>query len=196
MSKQGFYKDVSMKDKKDLVRCFIALELSREAINSIKEVQNIIKKKNLFYGKFTEPENLHLTLKFLGEIDEKKIEEVRERLENVKKEEFEAYIDGIGVFSQKFLRVLWVKLNGKGVLFLQEKIDKVLEGLFEKEDRFMSHITIARIKKVVDKKIFLDYIKKMKLKKIKFRVKDFVLKKSELTRHGPNYEDIERYGLM
>ena len=43
---------------------------------------------------------------------------------------------------------------------LQKQIDKVLEGLFEPEFRFMSHITIARVKKVPDRKALVDYVKK------------------------------------
>jgi 2'-5' RNA ligase len=55
--------------EEEKIRSFIAIELPREAINYIKQLQGLIKKQNLFTGKFTEPENLHLTLKFLGEIE-------------------------------------------------------------------------------------------------------------------------------
>ena len=58
------------------MRCFIALDLPREAIKRIEEIQELIKKKNLFAGKFTESDNLHLTLKFLGEISEEQIREI------------------------------------------------------------------------------------------------------------------------
>lgn len=178
-----------------LTRCFICLELSRDCIEYIEEIQGIIKKKNLFYGKLTEPENLHLTLKFLGEISDEQIKEIQKRLSKIKFSPFEANLGEIGSFSARALRILWIKLQGKGVFDLQIEVDKALEGLFPKEARFMSHLTIARIKKVNDMNIFKEYIQGMKIKKIKFKVNDFIFKKSELRPDGPIYTDIERYKL-
>jgi 2'-5' RNA ligase len=183
----------SKKQEENLTRCFIALELNREAITEIEEVQKIIKKKNFFYGKFTEPENLHLTLKFLGEISEEKILEIKKKLSEVKIKKFEVKLGEFGVFSEDFLRILWIKLMGKEIWELQSEIDKKMsETGFEKEKRFMSHITIARIKKAIDKKIFLSYIGGLKHREISFVVKDFCLKKSELKEDGPVYTDIMR----
>ena len=177
-------------------RCFVALDLPREAINEIKRIQDIIKKKNLFAGKFIEPENLHLTLKFLGEVDGEKIEKVREKLKEIKFNCFESGLGEVGVFSSRYnsyVRVIWVKLNGKGVFDLQKQIDETLSGLFEPEFRFMSHITIARVKHVFDRKRFLDYVKGIKIKRIRFEIDKFFLKKSELFADGPVYTDLREY---
>jgi len=177
------------------MRCFIALDLPREVINSIKEIQEKIKKKNLFIGKFTELENLHLTLKFLGEIDEKKVEEVKKRLQKINLNEFEVSLSECGAFSTKFIKIIWVKLEGEKIWDLQKEIDKALKDLFVPEERFMSHITIARVKKVPSKEKLIDYIKNIKTKNLKFKVGEFFLKKSELKPEGPQYEDIEKYRL-
>ncbi len=179
-----------------MVRTFIAIDLPREAINYIEELQKLIEKQNLITGKFTESENLHLTLKFLGEIDEEKAEEVKKRLKGIKFPAFEARTGEVGVFSggkKSYIRVIWIEL--KGAFDLQKQVDEALKGLFEPEFRFMSHITIARVKKVKDKRILLDYIRNLKVKKIKFKVDKFFLKKSELKPEGPVYEDLESYGL-
>ncbi len=179
-----------------LTRCFIALELSRESINEIKKVQKLLKEKVLFTGKLTEPENLHLTLKFLGEISDDKIEEVKKRLRDIKVDrDRNAELGEIGYFSKAVPRIIWVKLNGKIVFELQKKIDETLAELFGVENRFMSHITIARIKYIKDKKWFKDYLKSVKARRIGFEVKDFVLKSSELFPEGPVYSDVERYEL-
>jgi len=184
------------KKEKVLVRCFICIELSREAIDYIEEVQQLLKKKNLFYGKFTEPENLHLTLKFIGEISEEKVEEVKKKLSEIEFKDFEASLGEVGVFINKYNSILWMKLNGKRIWDLQEAIDEELLDLdFKKEERFMSHITIARMKKIQNKKEFLEYVKNIKTKKVKFQVKEFILKKSELKREGPSYTNIEEYSL-
>jgi len=175
-------------------RCFIALELNKETVSEIKRIQKLIKDKTLFTGKLTDPENLHLTLKFLGEINNKRLEEVRKILVDIRFNRFEAELGEVGVFSEKFIKIVWVKLNGKA-FGLQKLIDDSLEGLFKPEFRFMSHITIARIKNVRDKKAFLDYIRNLKTKKVKFEVDKFYLNKSELKPEGPVYETIRKYSL-
>jgi RNA 2',3'-cyclic 3'-phosphodiesterase len=186
-----------MEENKSM-RCFIALDLPREAMDHIEDIQKVIKKQNLFAGKFTEVENLHLTLKFLGEISEGEIEKVKEELKQVKFKEFEARLGEIGVFSSKYssyIRVIWIKLDGKGIFSLQKEIDKALDKLFPVEQRFMSHITIARVKNMKDKRALLEYIKKIKISEIKFKVDKFFLKKSELLPEGPIYEDLAEYTL-
>ena len=182
---------------KKLIRCFIALEMSREAIENLEEVQKLIGKQNLFLGKFTEPENLHLTLKFLGEIEEEKVEEVRNVLKNIKLDNFKIKLGCVGVFSKKAFKIVWIKLEGKSIWELQEKIDLELEKIgFKKEERFMSHVTLARIKKVYNKDNFLKYIKNLKIKETSFEIKEFVFKKSELKPEGPVYTDLERFNLI
>ena len=182
-----------MVEETKLTRCFICLEINREAITEIEEIQQIIKKKKLFYGKLTEPENLHLTLKFIGEVDEEKIESIKKELEKIKFKRFKVSLGELGSFND---RILWIKLNGKEIWELQKLIDNALEPLgLVKEERFMSHITIARMKKVIDRNIFIEYIKNMKHRPIEFIVKDFCFKKSELKIEGPVYGDLEKYNL-
>jgi 2'-5' RNA ligase len=134
----------------NLIRCFICIELPREVIDYIQELSDLIKKQNLFNGKFTEIENLHFTLKFLGEIEEEKIKIIQESLRKIKIQPFFVNLGELGFFSKKVLRILWMKIYGKGIFDLQEQIDGKMEKLaFLKEERFMSHLTIARIKKVL-----------------------------------------------
>jgi len=177
------------------IRCFIALDFSREIVKEIERVQEEIKKKNLMIGKFTESENLHLTLKFLGEIEKERIEEIKKKLKEVKFSKFLAYIGDLGVFSSSFIKIVWVQILGKQVLDLQGEIDKKLESLFEKENRFMSHLTIARVKRVKDKKIFLEALKEIKVQNLGCEIKQFYLIKSELKEFGPEYSVIEKYDL-
>ncbi|MFA5259478.1 MAG: RNA 2',3'-cyclic phosphodiesterase [Candidatus Pacearchaeota archaeon] len=181
------------KSKEISLRCFIAIDLSRECRQEIKKIQDLLKKNNLFLGRFTEPENLHLTLKFLGGISEEQILEVKKRLNEIKMPELHCEIGEIGVFSKSLAKIIWVRLNGKGIFELQKQIDQKLLGLFEKEKRFMSHITIARVKNVPDKPSFFEYFRSIRPKPIKFSVKSFVLKKSELFLEGPTYTDLEEF---
>lgn len=180
-----------------MARCFIALDLPIDAVREIESIQAKLKKKVLFNGKFTERDNLHLTLKFLGEISEEKIEEVRKRLLEISlSREIFADLGEVGVFNKKFVRIIWIKLNGKGILDLQKKIDEKLSDLVEKEDRFMSHITIARVKSVGAKKELFKYLESIKSKNMKFKIDSFSFKKSELFESGPIYENLEEYSLI
>jgi 2'-5' RNA ligase len=178
------------------MRCFIALDLPLEAVTEIENIQNKLKKKVLFNGKFTERDNLHLTLKFFGEIDEGKIEEVKKRLQQVKFENFNVGLGEVGVFNKKVVRIIWIKLNGKGIFDLQKQIDEKLKSLFSVEERFMCHITIARVKSVGAKKELFEYLKSIKPKNMKFKIGSFSFKKSELLENGPIYENLEEYNFV
>ena len=131
-------------------RVFICVEMPEEVIKEIARVQEQIDKKLKFVGKTTELENLHLTLKFFGEINDQKIKEVDARLQNVEFKSMKARLGNIGLFTyHNKPRILWVKILGD-VRGLQKQIDSALESLFPIEERFMSHMTIARIKYVED----------------------------------------------
>ena len=87
-----------------------------------------------------------------------------------------------------------IKVVGEGTYELQKEIDNVLEKIgFRREERFMGHLTIARIKYVRDKKGFDNYLAGLKGKEIYFNVGQFLLKKSELKSLGPVYENLEIY---
>jgi RNA 2',3'-cyclic 3'-phosphodiesterase len=145
----------------------------------------------------TELENLHLTLKFLGEINEEKLVRVIERLNCIEMKKFEGNLDKIGTFNIGGVpRIVWVKIGGAGIFELQKKVDSELEKEgFEIENKFMSHMTIARIKYVNDKDCFREYAGNIGLKKLKFDVKEFKLKKSELMMLGPVYTDLGIFKL-
>src|SRR3989338_7270394 len=121
-----------------LIRSFICIELGDEAIKEAARVQEILSGEK-FTGKMTELENLHLTLKFLGEIDDEKLEKVKDRLKKIEFKEFEGRLLDAGVFSVRGNpKIVWIKLGGKEIFDLQSKIDEALKDLFPKEERFMS----------------------------------------------------------
>jgi 2'-5' RNA ligase len=179
--------------EKGLTRAFVAIEFPDEVVKEIARVQGLLGKTK-FTGKMTELENLHLTLKFLGEITDDKLEKAKEALGKVEFGKMKLKLGRIGAFNYKGKpRIAWVKLEGKEIYALQKKIDDALAGLFPKEERFMGHLTIARIKYAEDKKSFSDKLKSIHIKPIEFEAREFKLKKSELGRIGPVYTDIEKY---
>jgi 2'-5' RNA ligase len=170
------------------MRTFISIDIPEEIKKKIIEIQN---KLPGFQGKLTEEENLHLTLKFLGEVDEEQIEKIKEKLKEIKFNKFETEIDSIGVFSENFIKIVWLHMTNCEEL--QKQIDEKLSDWFEKEDRFMGHLTIARVKNIKDKKEFLEQLGKIKIDKMKFSVCEFKLMKSELEKDGPKYKILEKF---
>lgn len=174
------------------IRAFIAIEFPDEIVKEVARIQELLGKRK-FVGKLTEPENLHLTLKFLGDVDPEVLEKIRARLREIKFEKFNVRLGDIGTFSYRGKpRIVWIKVLGKGVFELQKKVDDALaEFGFAREERFMSHLTVARIKYVPDLKGFYEYVKGLGVKKLRFDVGDFKLNKSELNEIGPRYELLE-----
>ena len=166
-----------------MTRCFIAIDLPENVKKQVLEIQEKLPE---FKGKKTEIKNLHLTLKFLGEVDEKLLKKVEDRLKGVSFKKFEAEISERGVFREDFVKIVWLKMSNCDAL--QKEIDDSLESLFEKESVFMGHLTIARVK-FCERESFLKSLKKIKTKNIKFQVDRFKLKKSDLTR-GAIYTDL------
>ena len=171
-------------------RVFISIDIPLNIKEKIKKIQDILPELN---GKKIEEENLHLTLKFLGNLPDKKIGIVKEKLNEIDFRKFESEIDGIGFFSEKFIRIVWLHLSNCEEL--QKEIDFRLSGLFEKEQRFMCHLTIARIKSIKDGKEFISELKKIKFSKMKFLVDNFKLKESILAEDKPTYKTLAEYLL-
>ncbi len=171
-----------------MVRCFVALNLPQEVKEELCYVQEDLP---AFSGKLTEKENLHLTLKFLDEVDEKKIGEIKSRLLKVSFKPFKASLGEVGVFSKDLIRIVWIHLLS--VEELQKAIDAALFPAWHREDRFMSHLTIARVKFVENKALFLEELNKISPKKLSFQVNSFALMKSTLTKKWPIYEEIAKF---
>lgn len=171
------------------MRLFVAFDVSEEAKEELRRLQSELEKTD---AKLNPVKEVHLTLKFLGEVEEDKIEEIKNRLKEIKSGKFTAQLSNTGVFpSENFVRVVWIGLEPKDrINALQQKIEQSLGGLFPKDERFHPHVTLARVKFVKDKKGFIETIKKLRPEKISFEVDSFKLVKSTLTGEGPVYEDL------
>jgi RNA 2',3'-cyclic 3'-phosphodiesterase len=177
------------------MRLFIAVEAPEEVKEYIVQLQEHIKDSRSKI-KFTDKNQIHLTLKFLGKVQPHIAEEVKNILKTVKFKPFSVYLDKIGFFpSESYISVVWVGLEPENpVLDLQKDIDEKLKNLFDKEKDFKAHITLARIKYTNNKEEFIKKLKNIKVEKKKIEVRSFKLVKSNLTPLGPVYEDLEVFG--
>ena len=188
-----------------MIRAFIALELkNQETIEKIQSYGKRLKNTQLNL-KLVEPQNLHMTVKFLGNIKEStapiiyKIlkEEINEKLFQSNTYQFE--LIGTGQFRK--YSVLWIKLKGD-IQFLQNIKDRVETLLYnnlniekDKRAQFKPHLTIGRLK---SNKI--NYRSFKSLKKLindnknlvfgSFRINEIKFKQSVLTPNGPIYSDL------
>lgn len=141
----------------------------------------------------TLPKAFHVTLKFLGEVEEKKVAQIKEALQSIVFESLSLHLSHIGVFpSENYVRVVWVGVEPqKPVLELQQQIEEKLKPLgFPVDKRFHPHITLARVKFVKDKEAFAEALKKIKVEGKEFQVKEFKLIQSILSREGAEYRDV------
>jgi RNA 2',3'-cyclic 3'-phosphodiesterase len=180
--------------KNEKIRAFIAITFPEEVIGEVERVQELLGKV-LFNGKMTELANIHLTLKFLGRIDEDRLETIKEKLAGIEFNKMSLKLGRMGYFGYRGMpSIVWIKIEGKEIYELQKKIEEVLEGEnFKKEGRFMGHLTIARVKYVKDKSRFIENIKNINVKSIDFKQNNFCFMKSNLYPTGPIYEEIMNY---
>ncbi len=177
------------------MRLFIAIEIPEEIKDYLCGIQQeIIDSKNKI--RLVNKDNMHLTLKFLGEVQPNKLDDIKNNLKKITFKPFSVVLDTIGVFpSEDYIRVVWVGLKPEEpVLELQKNVDEALKKLFKKEKGFKPHLTIARVKYIEDKKQFVDKLKQIKVDNKKIEVNNFKLVKSTLTTKGPVYEDFEVFG--
>lgn len=134
------------------MRTFIAIELSEQIRNELSQIQSHLKYAGADV-KWVEKDNIHLTLKFLGEVSEEKIEKIKSALDQIagQAKPFEISLKDLGAFPKiEYPRVIWVSLDkGAGESkILSEKIDEALLKIgFQKESRpFAAHLTIGRVR--------------------------------------------------
>lgn len=182
------------------VRSFLAIEVDENLIPQILDVEKEFKKTDTKI-KYVPAENMHLTLKFFGNIDEEMIDDIGDAVERVilRYGSFDLDIENCGSFpNQKVIKVIWLGLReGSPITQLQKDLDKEFKKLgFKKERNFISHLTIGRVKSPKNKNQIKDKIEEFKDIKIgKMTVKSLHLKKSTLTPDGPIYEDIRVFNL-
>jgi 2'-5' RNA ligase len=184
------------------IRTFIAIEIPKTVISKIRELQDAIKAYG-FKIRWVRAENIHLTLKFLGDIEESKIVEIAEAVSKTAEEHSPISLKakGIGVFPGiKRPRVLWVGLAGQleALVKLQTTLDEnsiVLD--FPREKRpFRGHLTMGRIKDRIDVKKLGDALMAFRrFESETFTAGQIILYKSELTPSGAVYTKLVSVSL-
>lgn len=135
------------------IRSFVAIELPREVKLALARIQNRMKSGSRAPVKWVEPDIIHLTLKFLGNITPGITGRITAALEEACREvhPFPLELNGLGVFpNPRRVQVVWIGLTGEVERLgqLQKRIDSGLAPLgFKAESRpFTPHLTLARVR--------------------------------------------------
>jgi 2'-5' RNA ligase len=185
------------------IRSFIAIEIPTSIKNLLYNLEE--KLRNLPCNvKWVKPENIHLTLHFLGNLEIRKIEEIKEMIGKICKKfnPFSIEIDNnLGAFpNERNPRVIWLGIKEEKDILenLYQEIGKNLEKIkIETEKRkFHPHLTIGRVKSSKNKHLLTKAIREIKLdSSYAFEVKEVNLFKSTLTPQGSIYEKLGNYSL-
>ncbi|MBI4697762.1 MAG: RNA 2',3'-cyclic phosphodiesterase [Nitrospirae bacterium] len=136
------------------MRSFIAIELPEAVRYALSGIEEELKKSRADV-RWVKPENIHLTLKFLGDVEEKNTEKITEILKDICRrfKPFALEIKGMGVFPHpRSPRVLWTGMDISDTLEnLQKEIEDAMTSLgFEREDRrFTAHLTLGRFRSLL-----------------------------------------------
>lgn len=175
------------------MRAFISIELPKEAKDELWKLTDEL--KDLASVKWVAKKNYHVCMNFLGEVSDDKIEKVKSQLKKIKFDSFEVSLGKAGIFpNESRINVVWVDLEpANKIINLQSEIEDSLTGIFERDNRFAVHVTLGRVRAVKDREKFIRKLKSLKINKIKFKIENFYLVKSELTKEGHIYKILERF---
>ena len=189
----------------DQIRSFIAIELPDELKRELGELEARLKSGKQPWVKWVDPNSIHLTLKFLGNININSTEEITKAMEEAAREiaPFQLEVKGVGVFPNlKRVQVVWVGLGGEidKLSQLQQRLESNLERLgFAPETRkFTAHLTLARVRNqasLEERQRFGQLIAGNKFEAGTIKVDAINLMRSQLTREGAIYSRISSVRL-
>jgi len=181
------------------IRSFIAFDMENEQVLSrLAAAQKLLRETGADL-KFVEPQNIHVTMRFLGDISLGMVDNIHEAMKNVKFTPFNIQLRGLGVFpTLNFPRVVWAGMS-EGVEQLKSifaQLEPQLRALGFSADAygFSPHLTIARVKSGVNKQLLAELItKKADYEFGTIKADCLRLKRSQLSPRGPSYSTIREY---
>lgn len=183
------------------MRTFVAIDFSPQIKGKIGEIIEYFKTQTPDYAlKWVEPQNLHMTIKFLGEVSEGHLRTIKDVLSDTLEgiSAFEIEVTGMGMYpSTQKPRVIWLGVEGSEPLKdIHQSLDQALQKASIPPDKrgLSPHLTIARVRRNVETLIVQDIGKTLSQFKIdslgKCTIDRIVLYKSTLTPSGPIYDPL------
>ncbi len=175
------------------IRLFVGLEIPPQARVRLATLQNGIPDV-----RWVPPDNLHLTLRFIGDIEEPRLQDLTDNLSRIDIESFELTLAGFSTFGRGKPRALWVGAEpNPRLLQLQEKIERAIQaaGLPPEQRKFTPHVTLARFKQTKPSKIvpYLEVNGAIILPSLE--IQHFTLFSSQLSHRGSTYRIEHQFDL-
>jgi 2'-5' RNA ligase len=180
------------------MRAFIAIDLPAD-IHAALERQQQVFRRFAHDARWTRPEGIHLTLKFLGEVAEERVKTVSDALASLGEfEKFPVEVRGFGFFpSDRRPRVFWAGVASPPALGqLASRVEAAMEKLgFPREQRdFNPHLTLARFKEPRPQPELAARVEEQKeLSLGRFEAAEFFLYESKLSPQGAAYRKVARF---
>ncbi|CAA7624410.1 RNA 2',3'-cyclic phosphodiesterase [Magnetospirillum sp. UT-4] len=149
-------------------------------------------------ARWVERRNLHVTLRFVGDVDETVGHELHQSLAAVRAPAFDLALEGFGTFGSRSPNALWAGVErAPGLMHLQAKVESaaVRAGLEPERRRYQPHVTLARLKDTPIARLQAFIAAHSPYRAGPFPVEGFVLFRSHLGRGGAEYEAVAEYGL-
>jgi len=141
---------------------------------------------------------LHLTLRFIGEVDRPLADDLADALSRIRAAPFEVRIKGVGSFDHRAAGALWAGVEPKEPLAaLAAKTERICQsvGLEPERRAFHPHVTLARWKGRRSHEVGDFQQRRQGLASDPWQVDEFMLFESQLSRHGAHYEEVAAYPL-
>ena len=185
----------------DVVRSFIAIDLPAGVRAELTSLEEDFKARRHPFVKWVDPESMHLTLKFLGNVAADSIPQIVEAMSRAAKSHstFKLEVAGTGAFPNwQRPQVVWVGVGGEldRLNSLQKGLESALSPMgFSTESRtFSAHLTLGRLRDRVtpdDRRRFAEFAQKVELTaSLSFEVNGIRLIRSQLTPAGPIYTEL------
>ncbi|WP_128476842.1 RNA 2',3'-cyclic phosphodiesterase [Halorussus pelagicus] len=184
------------------MRLFVSIDLPDEFTADIETVQDEFADASGL--SFTDPEQAHVTLKFLGDVNGGELPRVknalRRAIEKAEVEPFEATYEGLGVFPDLgYIQVLWLGVGdgSEEMTALHEATEREVTRLgFDPEDHdFTPHVTLARMEHAGGKELVQENVEQLDPTVGTTEVPEIRLTESVLTDDGPEYSTVESFAL-
>jgi RNA 2',3'-cyclic 3'-phosphodiesterase len=149
--------------------------------------------------RWQDEDQLHLTLRFIGEVERPLADDLAAELGRVRAQPFKLRIAGTGRFEQRNSGALWAGIDARApVAALAAKVERacLAVGIEPERRAFHPHITLARWKGRRTREIAVFLERTRGLSSEPFEVRDFTLFESRLSRHGAHYEQVANYALL
>ena len=177
-----------------MLRLFVALEIPNEVRRTIASIGT-----GLPDARWVSPESLHITLRFIGEVEEYVAEEVDAELVGIRVRPFTIGLSGLGCFeSRNRVRAVWARVvAGDELTQLQRSIELALRraGLTPDTHKFVPHVTLCRLRQVPVEGVVPYLQLHGDFRSVPFVADHFTLFRSHMGRSGSHYEPLAQYDL-